>query len=386
MSEHPGPRLPESSQHAPTRLERGNRRQPSDSTIPTVPEHTDRAVAEHRPKPDAETLQLGRRHGTYAKYVVELCRCGACRQGARDYRRRSAAQIEPPYVNADPARAHVAWLATHGVGLKTVARRSGIATGTLSKLVYGTYDPPRPPSKRIRPATLAAILAVRPDSHQDGTRTPAEPVWAMVGELVAAGVTKTQIARRLGQTGPLQLGRRFVTRRNAAAIRIMRDELSRGTLTVERRTRWGATTRPARPAPAVNGAACDRPSISRYQKGRCKCDECRSIAAEHRRRRRATNPTDDNPILALAVILETRIDQAAWRRHAVCRGVAAWVFYPEPDDEPTLAAARRVCESCRVRQECLAAHIDEPDGVFGGLTASERRGLKRVLALRDRTA
>lgn len=44
----------------------------------------------------------------------------------------------------------------------------------------------------------------------------------------------------------------------------------------------------------------------------------------------------------------------------------------------TLAAAKKVCSYCPVRAECLDANIDEPDGVFGGTSAKERRGLRKA--------
>lgn len=349
---------------------------PAEQTLSTLTEPT------HPSTRNLNTPKPGRPHGSYARYVLERCRCDRCRQAKRNYERARTRRAEPAYVSAGSAREHLAWLRTQHIGLKTVARRSGVAHGTLSKLVHGTSNPPRPPSRRIRPATLGAILAVRPDSHHDGTRTDASPVWAMVNELVAAGVARAQIARRLGQRGALQLGATLVTRRNAAAVRAMHAELVAGTLKIERRSRWGSTTQPAVPNTRTT-TTCGRPSIGRYTKGRCKCDECRALASEKRQRQRARDPEDD-PILALVVILEARIDEAGWRCRAACTGVACWVFHPADDDEITLQAARDVCGGCPVRRQCLDTHIDEPDGLFGGLTAVERRGLKRVRALLDR--
>lgn len=63
--------------------------------------------------------------------------------------------------------------------------------------------------------------------------------------------------------------------------------------------------------------------------------------------------------------------------HASCRGVDTNVFFPEKGGRQLLAAARRICEGCSVRSECLtwslemARHVDL-HGVFAGLTAAER--------------
>lgn len=47
-----------------------------------------------------------------------------------------------------------------------------------------------------------------------------------------------------------------------------------------------------------------------------------------------------------------------------------------------IAAAKAVCVSCPVAAGCLERHVDLEFGVVGGLTAAERRALRR----RARTA
>jgi WhiB family redox-sensing transcriptional regulator len=68
-----------------------------------------------------------------------------------------------------------------------------------------------------------------------------------------------------------------------------------------------------------------------------------------------------------------------WRDQARCRGIDPQVFHPAEDDEVGAAAAKEICEVCPVREPCLEFAIStrEKDGVWGGLTARERRRLIR---------
>ncbi|WMX45260.1 WhiB family transcriptional regulator [Streptomyces roseicoloratus] len=84
-----------------------------------------------------------------------------------------------------------------------------------------------------------------------------------------------------------------------------------------------------------------------------------------------------------------REDEAGpWHTEAVCRRDEAGLFFA-PSKEPTAArlsreeAAKRVCARCPVMVECREHALlqPEPYGVWGGLTAAERRV---VLARRRR--
>ena len=185
-----------------------------------------------------------RPHGSYVKYVVEKCRCEPCRVANRAYERRRVRAIHrpdetwQPYVDADPAREHIAWLRTCGVGLKTVACLSGVPHGALSKLVYG--DTVRGPSKRIRPATEKKILAVMPFHATGAQKVPAGHTWRLLNELLAKGWTKGELARRLGNQSPaLQIGRDLVRASTARAVERLHAELIIQPAP-PRRTRWTA--------------------------------------------------------------------------------------------------------------------------------------------------
>lgn len=72
-----------------------------------------------------------------------------------------------------------------------------------------------------------------------------------------------------------------------------------------------------------------------------------------------------------------------WRARARCRGVDPVVFHPVNEDDGDEAKA--ICALCPVREACLEYAIvaREKDGVWGGLTARERR---RVIRRRRRSA
>ncbi|MFJ4859860.1 WhiB family transcriptional regulator [Streptomyces sp. NPDC088748] len=75
-----------------------------------------------------------------------------------------------------------------------------------------------------------------------------------------------------------------------------------------------------------------------------------------------------------------RAEDGPWHAEAVCRRDEAGLFFA-PSKEPTAArlsreeAAKRVCARCPVMVACREHALlqPEPYGVWGGLTAAERR-------------
>ena len=73
----------------------------------------------------------------------------------------------------------------------------------------------------------------------------------------------------------------------------------------------------------------------------------------------------------------------AWQREAACRGPESVLFFPPPSSEPRSERdvrelrAKAICGGCPVRLACLkyALEIQEPHGIWGGLTEHERRVL-----------
>lgn len=67
----------------------------------------------------------------------------------------------------------------------------------------------------------------------------------------------------------------------------------------------------------------------------------------------------------------------SWAAEAACKGSKGSLFYSEDGAEERKAKA--ICGLCSVRVECLefALASREPDGIWGGLNARQRRRLMR---------
>lgn len=68
-----------------------------------------------------------------------------------------------------------------------------------------------------------------------------------------------------------------------------------------------------------------------------------------------------------------------WREAAACLDRPEVSFFPLPDDAAGIARAKALCASCPVVDDCLAYAVEtnQPDGVWGGATPSERVKLRR---------
>lgn len=69
-----------------------------------------------------------------------------------------------------------------------------------------------------------------------------------------------------------------------------------------------------------------------------------------------------------------------WVERAACAETDPEAFFPYADqNDGTVRAAKAVCNGCEVRAECLryALEVDEPYGIWGGLTPKERKRLKK---------
>lgn len=295
---------------------------------------------------------MKRTHGTYVAYVIDRCRCADCRRANREYERARAARLEPAYVSAGPARAHLAMLAAAGVGLKQVAKVSGVSTGTLSKLVYGDGTRGLAPSKRVRKATADRILAVWPSALAAGARVDAAATWRLIDEMVAAGVPKARIAERLG-TGPgLQLSRKEVTVRSARTVAEFHADWQAGRVAVARRHRHRHIVVPPPPPTPVP----------------------REIAFAAQARRSA----DVSALyIELAEVVELRNSQP-WRAQVACRSRPIYLWFPARGDHRTAAKATQICQACPVRDRCRAEMFDEPAGIYGALSAGARRRVRRA--------
>lgn len=67
----------------------------------------------------------------------------------------------------------------------------------------------------------------------------------------------------------------------------------------------------------------------------------------------------------------------SWQSDALCAQTDPEAFFPEKGG--STREAKRICESCEVRAECLqyALENDERFGIWGGMSERERRRLRR---------
>lgn len=173
-------------------------------------------------------------HGTLSGRTHGNCRCKACLAAstaydARRYRLQAYGRWQP-YTDAAPVREHVQALQGYGIGLQRIATLAGLPGGTISRLMYG--DPPRgtQPSKRVRPATAAAILAVRPSLDLLGAtvKVDATGTRRRIQALVVMGWSLSKVADRIG-SAPTNIGKTIrsatVYASTARAVRDVYDEL-----------------------------------------------------------------------------------------------------------------------------------------------------------------
>ena len=82
--------------------------------------------------------------------------------------------------------------------------------------------------------------------------------------------------------------------------------------------------------------------------------------------------------------MEKRWHRAAWRLGGACLNENSELFFPEGSGLRVAEqerAAKRICGRCLVRQSCLtwALTAPEADGIWGGMTPTERRLLRARL-------
>jgi hypothetical protein len=134
---------------------------------------------------------------------------------------RAGAVDEPHWASPAMARRHLCALVARGIGLRRIAVVAGVSRSRLTELLRGhACRPDRPRRRRCKASTVERILAVQTTAHAAGARVPAAETWSRIEALRTAGWSKARIARALGkQRAALQLGRRYVLERNAAAVR-----------------------------------------------------------------------------------------------------------------------------------------------------------------------
>jgi len=118
-------------------------------------------------------------------------------------RRRARHGYQCSFVDAAPARDHVAALRAAGIGLRRLADLSGVSRSALSCLVNGRPERGSAPNKRVAAQTAAAVLAVEipevgHDQVADGQLVDAIGTVRRLQSLVAYGYPRYYLAGRLG--------------------------------------------------------------------------------------------------------------------------------------------------------------------------------------------
>lgn len=70
-------------------------------------------------------------------------------------------------------------------------------------------------------------------------------------------------------------------------------------------------------------------------------------------------------------------DSLAWQEEAVCASTDPDLFFPDPGDVQSSLKAREICSTCPVVAECARLGLKFEYGIFGGLTAMDRRAVKK---------
>ena len=77
--------------------------------------------------------------------------------------------------------------------------------------------------------------------------------------------------------------------------------------------------------------------------------------------------------LDIRLLLGATSEDEDWRVQALCAQTDPEAFFPEKGESPR--AAKKVCQACPVRAQCLQFALDHNQryGIWGGLSARERR-------------
>jgi WhiB family redox-sensing transcriptional regulator len=80
----------------------------------------------------------------------------------------------------------------------------------------------------------------------------------------------------------------------------------------------------------------------------------------------------------LAVLVMPDAADLEWQDRALCAQTDPEIFFPEKGG--STREAKQVCMACEVRAECLEYALDKHEhwGIFGGLSAQQRRPLLRA--------
>lgn len=139
-------------------------------------------------------------HGTLHRRKTYKCGCGPCLERDREYTRTRYRLMAygrwQPFVDAEPARAHVRMLMTYGIGWQRTARLAGVSNGGVSRLLYGDYSRGTGHSKRVRTTTADKLCAVKPslDNLAPSARIDGTGTRRRLQALIAIGWPQMRLA------------------------------------------------------------------------------------------------------------------------------------------------------------------------------------------------
>lgn len=126
-----------------------------------------------------------------ARYVAG-CSCLECCNAWSEYQRGRKLDPTPRRVDADPVRAHIAYLKEAGMGRPAIAHAAGISYGILRLIEAG--------QREVMRSTAEVVLAVVPNRP---ARVPyhigAAPTIALIEQARSRGVSMSLLARESGR-------------------------------------------------------------------------------------------------------------------------------------------------------------------------------------------
>jgi transcriptional regulator with XRE-family HTH domain len=118
-------------------------------------------------------------------------------------------------VETQPVIDHLRHLSAQGVGYKAVCEAAGVGKSSIMKIMLGRRT-------QMRAANARAILAVTPEmAIRDGAVISAKATWRHIRWLLSEGMTREEIARRLGYKAKrpsLQIGKHTVRASTAMKV------------------------------------------------------------------------------------------------------------------------------------------------------------------------
>jgi hypothetical protein len=248
---------------------------------------------------DTRRPAINRKHiskrpaGDLNAYRKDGCRCYPCSGAWGTYCKRQKASDWKPFVDARPVRDHLAYLSANGVGLRQVAKITGIARTNLQAMT----EPDRP--RGVRTHLAEKILAIRPNIDTVGDRAylDATGTYRRLQALVALGFSTHYLAQRLGwRQGSMRVvpSRPHVQGAFARAVRDLYDEL------------WNAKPEQFGLRPAGITGARKRAAANGWAlPAEWDDDEIDDPAAQPHRARR-TDEADDRPVT------EAELEDTQW--------------------------------------------------------------------------